>query len=80
MIGEGSLDEVTAPDIVISEANDAGEWLASLPIGPRYLLLPDERLPEVGLLEEVSPSLLRRIIAEHVEAGLRSVPMGGISV
>jgi len=79
MIGEKSLAEISVPDIVITEANDAGEWLASLPVGPRYLLLPDERLPEVGLLEEVSPVLLRRIIAEHLEAGLVSLPIGGAS-
>jgi hypothetical protein len=60
MISEKSLSESLVPDIVIADAHDVEQWLGMLPDGPRFLLTADERLPGIMLLDDISPSGMRR--------------------
>lgn len=67
MISDNNLDESAVPDIVISDAQIREHWLSSLPGGPRYLLLADEGLPAMPVWEDLSPSGLRRTVAQFVQ-------------
>jgi len=64
MISENALQEAVIPDIVISDAHGREDWLSSLPSGPRYLLMADETLPTVRVLDDTSPSGLRRAVQQ----------------
>ncbi len=64
MIRQSGIDEASVPDIVIADAHDRAQWLAAVPPGPQYVLVADEALEDLRLLEDLSPSALRRTLLE----------------
>jgi len=64
MLTELALNEHDTPDIQIDNATDVDAWCSRLPVGHHYRLLEttDQTIMTFPLLEDQSPSALRRLI------------------